>query len=162
MDAIGGLPVWLCSVSRRDPKGMVVPTHRWSWREREHAERLIDRVLGDCGDPSIQRQFRMCVTACRHRATSRSERASFSEAFLAFRPTDIAGSPVEVLWSRGIPENLDATRPCLAPGKQAIGPGLYLLVPCDRCDACTRNEAVRAVVDGFRAENPGRYLLETT
>lgn len=155
--------MWLCSVSKRNEStGEVIPTARWRRKDRRFAEILIDRVLGDCGDPTIQRQFRMCVTACRHRATSRAERATLPAWFLCFRPKDIAGAPVKVLWSRGIPPEYDATRPCLDPGKSPMGRGLYLPTPCERCASRVANEQARRVVDDFRGANPGAYMIETS
>lgn len=129
------------SVSFRTNKG-VVPTSRWLRGQHQHAERLIDQALGDLGDRNFERAFRMCITTCRHRVLNAAERAQLPVGF-ARSARDIAGCPVEVLWSRGIPPELDASRPCDLGRLKRVPPGVLVPDPCGSCAACQANEEAR-------------------
>ena len=140
-----------------------MPTSRWFARDLAHAESIVERVLDGCGDDSIQRSFRMCVTLCRHRALTAAERANTPAWFQACRPVHIAGPPLKLLWSRGVPDELETMRPCLNPSKRDLPghPGAYLFNLCERCEPCLTNERVRLHIDSRIAANGGRPLLET-
>lgn len=136
-----GRPVWLASISIRDSQG-VIPTGRWSDRQRAKAERLLKRVLEPVGDTTREVLFRMNVTLCRHRGLTVDEEAGLGADFHTFKAADTAGGAVELLWTRGVEG--DAIRPCEQPGREPIAdaggvstdPDLWLPIPCDRCPPC--------------------------
>ena len=117
-------------------------------------------MLLDHGDPSIERSFRMCVTLCRHRVLTAAERAATPAWFRACRPIHIAGPPVEIFWSRGVPPEMETMRPCLAPIHRPIpGHRAYLLDLCEECSACRKNEETRLWLDREIAVNGGPLLV---
>ena len=136
---------------------------KWSPREVAFAQRLAERVLDGLGDPSIARAFRMCVTLCFHRALRSDERAAMPAWFRACRPVHIAGPPLRLLWSKGVPEELETLRPCRAPLRRGLPghPGAYLFDCCEDCVACLANEATRQRIDLAIAANGGVPLLTT-
>jgi len=168
---MGGLPVYLVSVSFC-PDGKVIPTGSWQRGQRRHAEKLIDQALHGLGDARFERAFRMCSTVCRHRVLSRAERARLPEGF-ARSARDEAGTPVELLWSRGVPPELDAGRACLLgqlrlvelPGgaRSSVRGGAPVLVPdpCGTCAACQANQEARERIQRAMRDRPGVELLQT-
>ena len=88
-----------------------------------------------------QRAFRMNITFCVHRALSDGEKAALPDSFLA-GPGGEAGPPVEVLWSKGIPETL-ASGACENPGHRVVIPGrpdLWVPEGCGRCAVCVARQ----------------------
>lgn len=143
---MNGRPVWLASVSMRDSLGEIIPTGRWTVRQREKADRIIGRILGGAGDQEREVAFRMNVTVCRHRGLTDDEEAGLPSSFHEFEATDSAGASVELLWSRGVTGA--AIEPCANPGREPIGdsgdPDMWLPVPCERCESCLARQAVAA------------------
>lgn len=135
--------MWLVSVSH-SVAGKIVPTEIWTKDHRLRiADRLIDMVLDGRGDPRRERSFRMCITLCRHRAISDKENDELPESFHKAPATDIAGGPVEVLWSSQDMPKSDSVLPCRDPGKVPL-PGqheLWLPVDCGRCPPCVARDA---------------------
>jgi hypothetical protein len=170
---MGGLPVFLVSVSFR-PENKVIPTGSWRRGQRLHADKLIDQALAGLGDGAFERSFRMCSTLCRHRVLTKAERARLPEGF-ARSARDEAGTPVELLWSRGVPPELDAGRACLegrmVPARLPMGMssrpsikgggGVLVPDPCERCSACVANQEARERIQQVMRETPGVDLLGT-
>lgn len=134
---MSGRPVWLVSISKRDRDGRIKGTGKWSKAEYRIAETLAHDVLKGVGVPDKERAFRMNVTFCVHRAATLDE--------IRGLPNDwhcalggLAGGPVEVLWSNGIPTS-PSCRPCENPGRMDSGCGrqdLWIPVDCGECEPC--------------------------
>lgn len=143
---MNGRPVWLASVSMRDSLGRIIPTGRWTYRQREKADQIIERLLDGVGDHSREVAFRMNVTVCRHRGLTALEESGLPSSFHEFQATDSAGASVELLWARGVTGA--AIEPCANPGREPIGdsddPDLWLPIPCGRCASCRARQAVAA------------------
>lgn len=140
-----GWPVWLVSVSMRRG-GKIVSTDKWSRFDWEKARKVMGRVLRGVGDEKREREFRMCVTACRHRAVSRSEIEAIPDSWFDEPAVHLAGGPVEVLRSSGIRVQL-STEPCRPPRKIPIGnilDGLWVPLDCGSCESCVARKACRA------------------
>lgn len=131
---MAGRPVWLASLSMYD-HGVVIPAERWGEIQIERGERLLKRVLKGVGDESRERLFRMCTTMCRHRGLTAAEEASLSPEWKAAAPIHLAGGPLHVYWSKGIPD-IPSTHPCHNPGRELLGPGTYLPIDCGKCPPC--------------------------
>lgn len=132
-----GRPVWLASVSLKRRSGTVA-TGTWDRSDLREAEDLIDRTLEGLGDTSREREFRMNITLCRHRAMTDTEIAAMPPEFRDGRAFDIAGSPVEVLWSKGVKEAV-STQPCANPGHRVHNlsrPDLWIPIDCGACEPC--------------------------
>lgn len=138
-----GWPVWLASASLRDRNGHIVSTERWSSEMFDRVSAGLDVLLDGIGDREREREFRMCITLCRHRALTPQERAALPDWWEAAPAVDIAGGPVEVRWYRGIPER-PSTQPCLVPDKQNLSPGLWLPIDCGECEPCLDRKACHA------------------
>lgn len=137
-----GRPVWLVSVSLRR-RSRIVATGDWSAEERRQADRLIERALEGLGDPSIERQFRMNVTLCRHRALAAAEIDALPASWQTDRVWHVAGSPVEILWTRGVVESVSA-QPCRAPAHRLVDvarPDLWIPDDCGQCEPCVARAA---------------------
>ena len=134
--------MWLASVSLRDITGALVPTAYWNAVNRGNASTLLDSVLRGLGDETRQRQFRMPVTFCRHRAVTEREEAGLPKWWRDAPPCDLAGPPLEVMWTKGIKESL-SLQPCADPGRAPLGddPDIYLIVPCGACPSCKARDA---------------------
>lgn len=139
-----GWPVWLASLSRRDRRGNIITTDRWTPAVLDAAQAHLDFLLDGLGDPGRQRSFRMCITLCRHRALTDLEHDALPDYWHAEPARDIAGGPVEVLWARGI-DDTPGVRPCEHPSRQPIRRDLWLPVDCGSCPPCL---ARAAAVDG--------------
>lgn len=153
---MGGRPVWLASCSvmdlkREDPvRGgpLKLPTHRWPSLVRAEAERQLRLALAGVGDDSMQRCFRMCVTLCVHRAVTDAELAGLPADWKCVAPRDLAGTPLEVLWTTpAVPKVLSA-EPCRAPLRRPIRGAehleMYIPIGCGRCDTCQARQASQA------------------
>lgn len=136
--------MWLASVSVRRRSDEIVSTDRWATRDcgtKRAAEKLLDDVLHGVGNPDKERQFRMSATLCRHRALTTAEFECLPKWWHDAPSLDTAGPPIEVMWTRGIPEIL-STLPCRNPGKSMVDKEIYIVVPCNQCDTCVaRNTA---------------------
>lgn len=132
--------MWLASISLRDRFGKIIPTENWDDRMRATMESLLDRLLEGVGDPLRERQIRMCITMCRHRAITQREFERLPQWWHDAPAVDLAGGPLEVMWHKGIPETL-STQPCVNPTKEPFGGGLYLPVDCGECPSCRAREA---------------------
>lgn len=148
-----GWPVWLASASVRWPNGDIVPTARWAAIGRQsHGYRRvtesIDTLLGGVGDTTRQREFRMCITVCRHRALTQAEVDGLPYEWHRAVPRDIAGGPVEVLWSRGVPD-VPSVRPCEQPrrvplpGHTFVTSEMYFPQDCGVCEPCIARASCR-------------------
>jgi hypothetical protein len=141
-----GWPVWLASVTLWDREEEIRPTETWTAADRERVDELFDEViLRGIGDPSRQRQFRMCATMCRHRALTSEEARTLPESWFTKAAQDIAGGPVELLWEQGTAPTL-STRPCANPSWGRLSPnnpGLKIPIDCEACPSClARKSAV--------------------
>jgi hypothetical protein len=145
-----GEPVWLCSVSHGGPRG-IIGTGDWGPAEFALAERLAHSALKGVGDPGRERAFRMNITFCIHRAVSAAEKASLPACW-AGAPGALAGGPVEVLWSRGIPHRA-AAMPCEKPTRLVIDrsrPDLWLPTDCQKCSPCLARLAIERTINDCR------------
>jgi hypothetical protein len=85
------------------------------------------------------------MTLCVHRGIRSDELALIPRWWHEADAVDIAGGPLEVLWSRGVPD-VPSANPCHAPGKQYLDPrrkDLWLPVDCGECPPCRARTAVR-------------------
>jgi hypothetical protein len=150
MDAFGGRPVWLASLSRRKSNGSIIATGDWLFKMglKAEAERLVRQALKGVGDERFERLFRMNITYCLHRALSEDEVAGLPAAWER-APGGLAGGPVEVLWQRGIPDDLQAAKCCENPHRMVVipsRPDLWVPTDCGKCPPClARAEVERGV-----------------
>lgn len=140
-----GWPVWLASTSLRDRHGRIVGTEKWSAEQMTVAQAGLDTLLDGIGNRESERSFRMCITLCRHRALTSAEADRLPESWWTEPARDLAGGPVEVLWSRGITETL-STQPCANPIRRPMSPGLYFPEDCGKCESCVARATCRAKI----------------
>ncbi len=98
----------------------------------------LDVLMAGVGDVDRQREFRMCITLCRHRALTQGEFDALPVWWHEAPPYDIAGGPVEVRWHRGVPES-PSTKPCANPHRERVGSPverLWLPMDCGACESC--------------------------
>lgn len=98
----------------------------------------LDILLGDLGDRARQRQFRMNITICRHRALTQAEVDALPPEWHDAKPRDIAGGPVAVQWAVGVPD-VPSIRPCHNPGHKMLvygRPDLWFPEDCGTCPPC--------------------------
>lgn len=156
---MNGRPVWLASVSKRGPLG-ITPNTRWMSPEREKAKKLLNMALEGVGDWSRWRMFRMQITYCLHLAVSDEELKRLPDDWATKPGTCLAGGPVEILDSSGIPDQ-PSVRPCENPTRlplsrlagASIGhdPDLWFPEECGECAPCrARAEIEGACVIGGR------------
>lgn len=150
MDAFGGRPVWLLSLSLKE-RGALLPARDYTRQHRRRAEALACRVLDGAGDDEHERVFRMCLTFCLHRALSPEEIRQMPGAALC-GGGGLAGGPVEVIRSKGVPSTHIAGDPCHRPGQDPL-PGLehlrvYLPIDCGMCPPCKARRAIHAGIVG--------------
>lgn len=110
-----------------------------------HARQLLDQVLAGAGNPARERVFRMCITLCMHRAVREDELTQIPAWWHEADAVDIAGGPLEVLESRGVPD-LPSAMPCYSPGRHPFTrkrPDLWIPVDCGACPPCIARKAVR-------------------
>jgi hypothetical protein len=115
-----------------------------AWKRLE-AERLLNRTLSGVGDMDRERLFRMNITLCLHRALTANEKAGLPAGWQN-APGGLAGGPVEILRSRGIPDDLESAKPCLSPGQRVqflTRPDLWIPQDCGNCPPCV----ARAVIE---------------
>jgi hypothetical protein len=139
-----GWPVWLASLSVTDDRGLI-PTDRWGPARREWGDELLTMLLGDLGDTTRERSFRMCATLCRHRALAAAEVEHLPREWHEAPAEHLAGGSLEILWETvpGAP----STRPCVDPTRIPVGDGrLYLPGDCGECEPCR----ARAAIEGPR------------
>src|SRR5438105_6692773 len=106
---MSGWPVWLASMSKRNRFGQIVGAEHWC-REPE-AYRLLCKGLIGRGDQGRERLFRMNVTLCLHRAATAEEIRPLPQSWKDDL-SGMAGGPVEILWSKGVPVP-ESCKPCL-------------------------------------------------
>ena len=138
--------MWLASVSLRDQRGRIIGTADWTRKMWKHAEDCLRfDALGGIGDQSRERFFRMCITACLHRGVRNDELALIPTWWHEAEAIDIAGGPVEVLSSQGVPE-IASAMPCKDPGHRPLVPGrldLWFPIDCGECEPCLARLNVR-------------------
>ncbi len=140
---MGGWPVWLASASLHDKTGRTRPAKDWDAPTTARVSETISVLLDGVGDEEHEREFRMCVTLCRHRALTDAEFEALPGWWHEADAVDIAGGPVEVLWSRNVPST-PGTEPCVNPGKERLPGGrLWLPVDCGACAPCQARAEVR-------------------
>lgn len=86
----------------------------------------------------------MNITLCLHRALSDAEVAGLPPGWQGL-PGGLAGGPVEVLDSRGIPADLEAAKPCHNPGHVVEfpdRPDLWIPEDCRKCPPCIARAAI--------------------
>lgn len=136
MDAMGGVPVWLASVSNRDINHNIIGVAQWDKKTMDRACALLLAAVEGVGDHSKQRLFRMNVTLCMHTACSEQEIATLPGGWENI-VQGIAGGPVQVLWE-SIPGSA-STKPCEFPKRRVVIPGrpdLWVPQDCGCCDPC--------------------------
>lgn len=139
--------MWLVSVSLRE-RERIVPTEVWTADDRLWiAEKVIDMVLDGRGDKEREREFRMNITLCRHRAASDGELDQLPCDWKG-RGRDIAGGPVAVLWSSPAMPTSPGVMPCEAPRKRQIpalnDERLWIPIDCGSCEPCQVRERSHA------------------
>ncbi len=143
---MGGQPVWLASISKTSSSGRVVSALKLSPRLLREALALLNSALRGVGDIERERGFSMCITTCLHRALSPEEVGALPEDWHTTPALDIAGGPVRVLYSRGIPPIL-SVEPCEDFEKQEIGQldstnePLWIPIECGGCPPCLARAA---------------------
>lgn len=144
---MNGTPVWLASVSKRQPiSRRTVPNTRWSATERVSAIAILMAALSGVGDVARQRMFRMNLTYCVHRALTDAEITGLAASWHAQPGTHLAGGPVEILHETvpGAP----STRPCEQPRRAYIAlgdPDMWIPRDCGRCGPCIARHAVEVL-----------------
>ena len=139
--------MWLASVSLHDKRGEIISTNTWSSRQFRQADRIARQALHEAGDENRERTFRMCMTFCIHRGIRDDELAIIPRWWHEADAIDIAGGPLEMLSSKGVPDVLSA-KPCYSPGKRPIAPrrpDLYFPVDCGACPPCVARKNVRTL-----------------
>lgn len=99
---------------------------------------LRHRVLGDVGDPLVERVFRMNVTLCIHRLCTPTEAAAAGRLWAGKEMRDLAGQPIEIIEERGC-ESGPSCQPCNNPRRLAIipsRPDLWVPQDCGACPSC--------------------------
>lgn len=139
---MGGRPVWLASLARRDDRGEIIPTEKWSPSQRRAARKVLyEHALAGVGDEKMERGFRMCATLCIHRSLTDAEIAAMP-AERNVKPLDLAGGPLEVLWrTEGVRDSL-STHPCHKPGKEPLTGKLWFPKDCGACAPCVARAAL--------------------
>lgn len=154
---MNGRPVWLASVSKRSRSG-IIPNTEWGSHDREKAKKLLDLTVDGVGDRSRWRLFRMQVTYCLHVAVSDEELARLPCEWATVPGTCLAGGPVEVLASSGIPDQ-PSVLPCENPARIPLGritgqlflrPDLWIPEDCGACEPCQSRAAIEAGLEGCR------------
>jgi len=132
-------------MSRRDRFGKIIQTGSWTPAQMAEGHELLATLLEGVGDPLRERSFRMCVTLCRHRALSVREYDNLPPSWFEEPAIDLAGAPVELLWTKGIPDRL-SSHPCRNPTWQRIGDwteNLRVPLDCEKCGTCLARLAIR-------------------
>ena len=122
----------------------MVPTFRYDANQRHNAELMLARLLYGVGDERWGRFFRMNLTYCLHRGVSDTELASVSCSWGDIPAKDIAGGPVEVFWTKGIPAGMVSADPCQAPIRQYVSGEIWLPIDCGECPPCKARAAIMA------------------
>lgn len=138
------------------------PAEVWDEQELRDGARLLGQSLKGVGDRRWERMFRMCATLCLHRGLSDEEIENMPGGCSLSRV--LAGGPVVVYYSRGVPEGLRSCDPCESPGKNMLtGPPnnrwpVWLPVDCGRCQPCLDRAAIEgdpmAWLNARRAQVP--------
>ena len=128
--------MWLASYSRQNRYGFIA-TGTWPEGRIQRGSDMLTRALAGVGDATKERLFRMNITLCLHRAARPEEVAELPEAWQK-ACTGMAGGPVALIWSHGIPV-VDSCKPCENPEHLVLYPereDLWIPVDCKRCPPC--------------------------
>jgi hypothetical protein len=90
--------------------------------------------------------FRMCITACLHRGIRQDELDQIPQWWFDAEAIDIAGGPVQIIYSKGIPD-IESAKPCYSPRKQILDTSrldLYFPKDCGKCPPCIARTNVRS------------------
>lgn len=135
--------MWLASASFRN-NGGILATDNWTEDMRFRALNALRNELLRVGNPNRERLFQMNITLCLHRACSEEEKAKLPPTFFE-GPGGLAGGPVEILSTKGLPPR-EAALPCRAPKRQLIDerrPDLWLPIDCGKCPPCRERAEIR-------------------
>lgn len=138
--------MWLCSVSLA-PNGVTKATAKWNLSEFLAAEQIAHKALAGVGNPEQERAFRMNITFCIHRALNDDEIEKLPETWEC-SPGGLAGGPVAIIWTRGIPHR-PAAMPCENPGRMIINklrPDLWVPEDCEKCDPCLSRKQIQECI----------------
>lgn len=142
--------MWLASVSRSrltHPVGQLWPAKEWADNPnlRRDGVELLEQVLDGVGDGRWERLFRMCVTLCLHRGLSDEEIARLPTWWREAKGKALAGGPLKVYYSRGVPEGLVSCDPCEKPGREYF-PGhrrnIWVPIDCGKCPPCLQRAEI--------------------
>jgi len=128
--------VWLASYSRQNNRGFIA-TGKWKEDAFERGYAMLSKALTGVGTNTKERLFRMNITLCLHRAAREEEIAELPEGWQK-APTGMAGGPVALIWSHGIP-CVDSCKPCENPTHQVLydkRPDLWVPLDCGKCPPC--------------------------
>lgn len=144
---MGGRPVWLASIARRAANGGIIPALEWPRSQVEKGINRLSAVLAGVGDKKKERVFRMCITLCMHRALADEEVAALPPGWLERPALDVAGGPVEIIYTRGTVDS-PSVMPCenmarrpLPTGRDYKGRPLWVPDECGRCAPCKARDA---------------------
>jgi len=97
------------------------------------------------GDRSGKRFW--CINpACAWRGVTPKELRLLPDWWHVARSVNLAGGPVEVLWSKGLPDTPSA-QPCAIPRREPINPrrpDLWAPIDCGECPSCLARKAYEA------------------
>lgn len=153
---MNGWPVWLASASLRDRRGRVRATGTWGPSTMAYVSASLSVLLDGIGDDTREREFRMNVTLCRHRALTPAEHEALPEWWHQAPATDLAGGPIEVLWHSNIP-HVPSCDPCENPSKVVTNPrrpDLWLPYDCGSCGPCLARAACHTLAPEQYATSP--------
>lgn len=144
--------MWLASLSRTRltyPRGRVWPASEWADIPQQRAVGLgiLRNALDGAGDDRWERAFRMCLTLCLHRGLSDDEMSLLPEDWMAARGRALAGGPLNVYYSRGVPDGLLSADPCHTPGREQLPgmpAGVFLPVDCGDCPPCLQRADIES------------------
>jgi hypothetical protein len=144
--------VWLASYSRRSYRVLggragshIKATGTWKPEDFEEGYRRLCDALRGVGRPDMERLFRMNVTLCLHRVATDEEVEGLRGFWDKVEP-GLAGGPVEVLWSKGLPLS-ESCKPCHHPKHQQVvasRPDLWVPQDCRQCPPCLARAACAA------------------
>lgn len=113
-------------------------------------------ALSPVGDQQWERLFRMCATLCLHRGLADAELETLPTGCQLGRA--LAGAPVVVYYSRGIPAGLVSCDPCHDPRRQYIIRGkwpVWIPIDCGGCPPCTQRIQIEADPLSFVRDHGG-------
>jgi hypothetical protein len=128
------------------------PAAVWNDRELAWGTEILGLALHGVGDGRWERLFRMCATLCLHRGLHEEEIEHLPTGGALSR--NLAGGPVVVYYSRGVPEGVVSCDPCHDPGQRVLSrPGarwpISLPVDCGQCPPCRQRATIEADPEAF-------------